>query len=58
MYDVLLSRIAERHLNKVAPIYYGHVLASLRALANNPRPYGYIKLTGYKNTYRLKIHSQ
>jgi mRNA interferase RelE/StbE len=55
MYNVVLTKSTEKDLSKVASIYYDSVLVCLRGLANNPRPFGYIKLIGFNSLYRIRV---
>ena len=55
MYKVVLKQSAEKDLEKINPVYYNSVTAHLMLLADNPRPFGCIKLTGYENHYRIRV---
>ena len=45
-YNVLLGKKAEKFLRQLSEPYYSALLKAMNALADDPRPFGYIKLTG------------
>ena len=53
-YDLLIKRSAEKDLKQLGDGDYDRVIKRLWALADNPRPVGYVKLTGH-DVYRLRI---
>ena len=55
MYNVVLKKSAENDLSKINPVYYNSVASRLVSLEINPRPFGCIKLAGYKNLYRIRV---
>jgi mRNA interferase RelE/StbE len=55
MYKVAFKKSAEKDLGSVSPMYYDAIVNNIRNLAYNPRPFGSIKLKGYRNTYRIRI---
>ena len=55
MYNVVLKKSAENDLGKINPVYYDYVKSHLFSLEKNPRPFGYRKLKGSKNHYRIRI---
>jgi len=54
MYDVIVSNVAKKQLDKMDFIAVKRITSKLLQLENNPRPSGYIKLKG-KNGYRIRI---
>jgi len=57
MYKVVLSKKAEKQLDSVPNPYYISIKERLKGLENNPRPYGYRKLIGYSDLYRIKSNN-
>jgi len=55
MYSVLFKKSAEKDLMNINPVYFDSVKAHIKSLAKNPRPFGCIKLSVSKNTYRLRV---
>jgi mRNA interferase RelE/StbE len=54
-YSVEIERRAERALLRLPRAAFLHVVAAIRALAQNPRPPGCRKLAGSKNDYRIRV---
>ena len=54
-WQVVIHRKAEKILNRM----HGEMLAStcsaIRSLADNPRPTGCKKMSGYENLYRIRV---
>jgi mRNA interferase RelE/StbE len=50
VYEVLIERTAERDLKSLPTTLFGRIVPRIKALAENPRPYGCHKLAGSKNT--------
>jgi mRNA interferase RelE/StbE len=55
MYKVVFKKSAEKDLSKVNAVYYNSVIARINGLAENPRPFGAIKLSSSENAYRIRI---
>jgi mRNA interferase RelE/StbE len=55
MYRVFLERAAERDLKQLSARLHSRVIASIQALARNPRPRGCRKLTGADNDWRIRV---
>jgi len=53
MYQLVIDKYAEKQLAKIPPPYFNRIVKSIRALAFNPRPHGYKKLTG-RDGYRIR----
>lgn len=53
-YNVLLGKKAEKFLRQLSEPYYSALLKAMNALADDPRPFGYIKLTG-ESSYRIRV---
>jgi mRNA interferase RelE/StbE len=46
MYQVVIEKQAQKQLAKISSPDYTKIVAALKELAANPRPYGYKKLKG------------
>jgi mRNA interferase RelE/StbE len=55
VYEVLIERTAERDLKSLPTTLFGRIVPRIKALAENPRPYGCHKLAGSKNDWRIRI---
>ena len=55
MYNVVLSKKAEKQLDNVPNPYYKSIKKRLKELEYNPRPDGYRKLVGYPDLYRIRV---
>lgn len=53
-YTVLFTGYAEKRLKKLPENVRQKILAAILSLADNPRPYGYKKLTG-RDAYRIRV---
>jgi len=54
MYQVVIEKQAQKQLAKISPPDYAKIVAALKDLAADPRPYGYKKLKG-RPGYRIRI---
>ena len=54
MYKVEFSNSAKKDLEKVNSIYLASVASHIKKLSENPRPFGYAKLAGSENHYRIR----
>ena len=54
MYKISIVESAQKSMRKTPPHYYDAIVRQIFKLADNPRPFGYIKLAGFKNTYRIR----
>ncbi len=55
MYRVLLERVAEKDLARLAAGIHERVIVAIMALAHDPRPPGSRKLAGSKNDWRIRV---
>ena len=55
MYNVLLERVAERDLNRLATDVHDRIRETLQKLARNPHPTGCRKLAGTENDWRIRV---
>jgi mRNA interferase RelE/StbE len=55
MYRLVFSNSAKKDLKAVSTIYLASVASHIKNLSVNPRPYGYIKLSGFENLYRIRV---
>lgn len=53
-YRILLSKTAQRQLNKLDDNLVDKLIAVINNLTDNPRPNGYIKLRG-RPAYRIRL---
>ena len=56
-YKIEMARSAEKALYKLPKNDLGRVVEAIKALAGNPFPQGYRKLSGEQDTYRIRIGS-
>jgi mRNA interferase RelE/StbE len=54
MYSVIVSKKAEKMLDKMPNMYYELISRHLLSLEQNPRPSGCKKLVGSENAYRIR----
>ncbi|OAV64169.1 Toxin RelE [Bacteroidales bacterium Barb6XT] len=54
MYNVIIGKKAQKALNKLPTEYYRLILKRLLSLEQNPRPFGYCKLSDFDNRYRIR----
>ena len=54
MYDLQYNKKAIKALEKINDPYYSAILKAIDELAENPRPFGYKKLTG-RSGYRIRV---
>lgn len=55
MYQVLITRSAEKQLKKLDAQVQRKIAAVIMSLGIDPRPYGCKKLTGSVNCYRIRV---
>jgi len=55
MYNVLISRTAEKQLKKLSAGVQRKIAAVIVSLGIEPRPYGSKKLSGSMSTYRVRV---
>jgi len=54
-YEIEISRTAERQLRKLAEEDQLRVVRAVMALADQPRPRGARKLTGFDDVFRIRV---
>lgn len=54
VYKVRVERKTQKKLARISEPYYSQLKSAILNLGQNPRPFGYIKMTGRK-AYRLKV---
>lgn len=54
MYELQYKKKAIKALAKINDPYYSAILKAIEKLAENPRPFGYKKLTG-RSGYRIRV---
>jgi len=55
VYEVHLERAVENDLKRLPTTTFHRIILQIKALAENPRPSGCLKLTGSKNDWRIRI---
>ena len=55
MYKVVINKQVLKFLDKVSVIYLPSIKKSINDLTENLRPFGYAKLDGSKNHYRIRV---
>lgn len=55
MYRVFLLRAAEKDLSRLSARLFDRMLATIQALATDPRPHGCRKLTGSDTDWRIRV---
>ncbi|OAV63552.1 Plasmid stabilization system protein [Bacteroidales bacterium Barb6] len=55
MYKVIVSKKIEKELLKLPRDYFRLIKQRILSLGQNPRPFGYCKLSGSDNKYRIRI---
>lgn len=54
MYELQYKKKAIKALTKINEPYYSAIVRAIDELAENPRPFGYIKLSG-RSGYRIRV---
>ncbi len=54
-YEIEITRTAEKQLKKLQRAEQGRVVAAVLRLADEPRPRGSRKLTGYDDVFRIRV---
>ena len=55
MHKVVFNKSAKKDLEKVNSIYLVSIASDIKKLSENPRPFGCKKLSGFENTYRIRV---
>ncbi|MDR0333553.1 MAG: type II toxin-antitoxin system RelE/ParE family toxin [Dysgonamonadaceae bacterium] len=55
MYKVSISRPAQKNVRNIPKDYYQTIVKRIFELAENPRPFGSKKLSGFDNLYRIRV---
>jgi mRNA interferase RelE/StbE len=55
IYDVVLSKTAEKNLSKLPPKIIAIIIPVLELLGENPRPIGCKKLRGFSDLWRVRV---
>ncbi|MDK9700602.1 MAG: type II toxin-antitoxin system RelE/ParE family toxin [bacterium] len=55
MYNLLLTKAAERDLNRLPAPIVRRLIPEIRSLTENPKPHGSRKIIGSKNSWRIRI---
>jgi mRNA interferase RelE/StbE len=54
-WQVVIHRKAEKTLKQMHGEMLKRTRSAIRSLAENPRPIGYKKMSGYENLYRIRV---
>ncbi|MBN8835567.1 MAG: hypothetical protein ABS68_00575 [Niastella sp. SCN 39-18] len=54
-FTVIIKQSAQKQISKLPVAYQNKVKQVILALEKQPRPHGYIKLTGTDNIYRIRV---
>ncbi len=54
MYNLVIDKYAQKQLGKIPPPHFNRIIKAIHQLSDNPRPAGYLKLTG-RPGYRIRI---
>ena len=55
MYKVVFNQSAKKDLEKINTVYLVSISSYIKNLAENPRPFGSVKLSDSKNAYRIRV---
>jgi mRNA interferase RelE/StbE len=55
MYKVVINKQVLKSLDKVPAEYLLKIKNVVNGLEQNPRPFGYIKLSDFENSYRIRV---
>jgi mRNA interferase RelE/StbE len=55
MYNVTITTPAQKDMRKIPTEYYHAIVRRIFELAENPRPFGCIKMSGFDNLYRIRV---
>ncbi|KAA6336446.1 Toxin RelG [termite gut metagenome] len=54
-HKVIITTPAQKEMRKIPTDYYRAIVKHVFELAENPRPFGCIKLSGFENSYRIRV---
>ena len=54
-YSLAITASAQKELDALSDALFDRIDRKIRALASTPRPSGCIKLSGYRNQWRIRI---
>ena len=54
-YQVEIVKHAQRQIRNLSPQIHKRVLTRIRALADDPRPHGVIRMAGEDDLYRIRV---
>ncbi len=54
-WEIVIHRKAEKTLKRLRGEMLERTRQAIRSLAENPRPIGYKKMSGYDNLYRIRV---
>jgi len=55
MYRVIVKKKVLKSLDKIPVAYLSSIKEAVNDLETNPRPFGYRKLEGFENSYRIRV---
>lgn len=55
MYKVIVNKQVFKSLDKIPKTYLLKIKSAVNDLVENPCPFGYVKLSGFDNLYRIRV---
>jgi mRNA interferase RelE/StbE len=55
VYEVYLERAGEQDLKRLSAEKFHRILPQIKALSENPRPFGCHKISGSKSDWRIRV---
>lgn len=55
MYRVIVSKKVQKMIDAIPQKFRDEIEEIIESLSYNPRPHGTVKLTGFKDTYRIRL---
>jgi mRNA interferase RelE/StbE len=55
MYQIIVSKKVRKMIDKLPLVMKSRIEEKIESLAFNPMPHGCVKLSGFENTYRVRV---
>jgi mRNA interferase RelE/StbE len=55
MYKIVINKKLLKSLDNISVSYLSGIKQAINELASNPRPFGYRKLAGYEDVFRIRV---